>query len=58
MSREVMIAGAAGTGNTTLAKELAKRPNFQHLDLDDYYYRWDTETPFRYRLPTMKYERD
>jgi len=39
----IMIAGAAGTGKTTLGKELAKRLNFQHLDLDDYYYRWDTE---------------
>ena len=46
MSRGIIIAGAAGTGKTTLAKELAKRLNFQHLDLDDYYYRWDTDAPF------------
>jgi adenylate kinase family enzyme len=41
-----MIAGAAGVGKTTLGKELSKRLNFQHLDLDDYYFRWDTEIPY------------
>ena len=46
MSKGIMIAGAAGVGKTTLGKELAKRLYFQHLDLDDYYYRWDTELPY------------
>jgi len=43
-----MINGAAATGKTTLAKELAKRLDFQHIDLDDYY--WEvplTKSPTR-----------
>jgi len=46
MSRGIIINGAAGTGKTTLAKELAKQLGFQHIDLDDYYFHWDTEIPF------------
>ena len=46
MSRGIMIAGAAGTGKTTLAGQLAKHLDFQHIDLDDYYFRKDTEIPF------------
>jgi len=49
-----MIAGAAGTGKTTLGRELSKRLGFQHLDLDDYYYRWDTEIPFTESPPREK----
>ena len=45
MSRGIIIAGASGTGKTTLAKELVNTLDFQHIDLDDYYY-WNTETPF------------
>lgn len=46
MSREIMINGAAGTGKTTLAYELAKRLDFQQIDLDNYYFRWDKKTPY------------
>jgi len=46
MSRGIMINGASGTGKTTLAGELARRLDFQHIDLDDYYYHWDIEIPF------------
>lgn len=35
-----------GTGKTTLGSELAQQLHFQHFDLDDYHYRWDTEIPY------------
>jgi len=43
-SRGIIINGAAGTGKTTLAGELAKRLKFQHIELDDYYF--SRESPF------------
>lgn len=46
MSRGIIIFGAMGTGKTTLGRELAQQLNFQHFDLDDYHYRWDTEIPY------------
>ena len=46
MPRGVIINGAAGTGKTTLASELAKRLGFRHMDLDDYYFHQDTAIPF------------
>jgi uridine kinase len=43
----IIVFGAAGSGKTTLGKELARQLNFQHFDLDDYYWRWDSEViPF------------
>ena len=46
LARGIIINGASGTGKTTLAKELAYALDFQHIDLDDYYFYWNTETPF------------
>jgi len=42
----IIIFGASGAGSTTLGKELAKRLDFQYLDIDDYLWRWDTAIPF------------
>jgi shikimate kinase len=41
----IIIFGASGAGSTTLGKEVAKRLNIQHFDIDDYLWRWDTEIP-------------
>ena len=41
-----MFFGAMATGKTTLGSVLAQHLNFQHFDLDDYLYRWDTEIPY------------
>lgn len=38
--------GAMGVGDTTLGKEVAMRLGFQHFDLDDYHWRWDTDIPY------------
>ena len=46
MPRGIIIFGAMGVGDTTVGKELARRLNFQHFDLDDYHWRWDTEIPY------------
>ena len=46
MPRGIIINGAAGTGKTTLAEELARRLAFQHLELDDYYFHGDAAVPF------------
>ena len=41
----IIIFGASGAGSTTLGKEIAGRLNFQHLDIDNYLWRWDTKIP-------------
>ena len=46
MSRGIIIFGAMGVGDTTLGKALALYLGFQHFDLDDYHWRWDTEIPY------------
>lgn len=46
MPRGIIIFGAMGTGKTTLGRELAQQLKFQHFDLDDYLWRWDTKIPF------------
>jgi len=55
MSRGIIIFGASGSGTTTIGRELARISGFRHFDLDDYYWRWDTEVP--YTLPREKTER-
>ncbi len=50
MSRGIIVFGAMGVGDTTLGKEVAKRLNYPHFDIDDYHWRWDTEIPYtKYR---------
>jgi adenylate kinase family enzyme len=46
MCRGISINGCAGSGKTTIGKELAEQLSFQHLDLDDYYWRKDANIPF------------
>ncbi len=46
MYRGIILFGAAGVGDTTLGKEVARRLNYPHFDLDDYHWRWDTEIPY------------
>lgn len=46
MPREILLFGAMGVGDTSLGKEVAKRLNYPHLDLDDYHRCWDTEIPY------------
>ncbi|MCL2408072.1 MAG: AAA family ATPase [Oscillospiraceae bacterium] len=54
MSRGIIVFGASGSGQTTLGKELAAQLNFQHFDLDDYHWRWDTEIPYTIFRPAQE----
>lgn len=51
MARGIIIFGSSGSGTTTLGREIAKQLGFQHFDLDDYLWRWDTEIPFTITRP-------
>lgn len=51
MARGIIIFGSSGSGTTTLGREVAKQLEFQHFDLDDYLWRWDTEIPFTVTRP-------
>lgn len=47
---KVLIFGASGSGTTTLGKEIEKRTDFKHLDVDDYYWK-KTNPPFQEKKP-------
>ncbi|QTD37597.1 AAA family ATPase [Polaribacter batillariae] len=47
---KVLIFGASGSGTTTLGKEIEKRTDFKHLDIDDYYWK-KTNPPFQEKTP-------
>ncbi len=51
MARGIIVFGSPGSGTTTLGREVAKRLGFQHFDLDDYLWRWDTNIPFTVTRP-------
>ncbi|MCL2576368.1 MAG: AAA family ATPase [Defluviitaleaceae bacterium] len=46
MARGIIISGASGVGKTTLGTEVAKRLGWEHLDLDEYFWKKDTTLPF------------
>lgn len=46
---KILIFGASGSGTTTLGKEIEKRTNYKHLDVDDYYWK-KTEPPFHEKI--------
>jgi len=46
---KILIFGASGTGTRTLGKEIEKRTDFIHLDVDDYYWK-KTEPPFQEKI--------
>ena len=53
MSR-IMICGLNGSGKTTLGKELSKRINFLHKDIEEYYFNDDTD--YKYNFSATKEE--
>jgi adenylate kinase family enzyme len=46
MARGIIIFGSAGSGKTTLGKQVAKELGFPYFDIDDYIWKKDTERPF------------
>ena len=46
MPKGILIFGCAGSGKTTLGRELARLLHFHPIDLDTYYWRWDTKIPY------------
>ncbi len=50
---KILIFGASGSGTTTLGKEIEKKTNFKHLDVDDYYWK-KTDPPFQEKIPLNK----
>lgn len=49
----IIVFNAEGSKKTALGKELPRQLNFHHFDLDDYYWRWDTEVvPFTIFRPS------
>lgn len=50
---KILIFGASGSGTTTLGKEIEKKTDFKHLDVDDYYWK-KTEPPFQEKSSLKK----
>ena len=48
--------GASGSGTTTLANALAAELNYDHLDVDEYYWK-KTNPPFLFKVPVAKRKR-
>ncbi len=46
MATGIMITGPSGSGKTTLGKMVAEHLGFAFVDIDEYIWRKDTETPF------------
>ncbi len=46
MSTGILVFGASGSGTTTIGKQLAKELNATHIDLDDIYWKGETEIPY------------
>ena len=53
MSR-IMICGLNGRGKTTLGKELSKKINFLHKDIEEYYF--NNDTYYKYNSSATKEE--
>ena len=53
MSR-IMICGLNGSGKTTLGKELSKKINFLHKDIEEYYF--NNNTDYKYNSLATKEE--
>ena len=51
MSR-IMICGLNGSGKTTLGKELSKKINFLHKDIEEYYF--NNNTDYKYNSSATK----
>ncbi|MEL6562135.1 MAG: AAA family ATPase [Bacteroidota bacterium] len=49
----IIVFGASGSGTTTLAKALAEKWNWIHLDADEYYWK-KTNPPFQIKLPKQE----
>ena len=49
-----MICGLNGSGKTTLGKELSKKTNFLHKDVEEYYFNNDTD--YKYNSSATKEE--
>jgi len=52
-SLAILIFGAAGSGTTTLGRELARKLDLFHIDIDDYSWE-DTKLTYAKRLPHAK----
>ena len=51
MPKRILISGAPGAGKTTIGKELARKLNYKHIEIDDYNWRLDAEVPYTIARP-------